>query len=270
MSISRALQALRAGASVAALATVASLAPVANAQRVVHLAGEFTTSGAPAPGWSYLWNSAGPIGQSGNYTELFRDQNGAWETVANGQYPDAMPGNGLRISPFIGAINRVEVVPGSAAIQQTGANTFDRHAIIAYTIQASDIAAAGLQPGQGANAVMDTYEFATAATGDGINSIIYVNDLQVVASPLPPGLFYNQNSPGAFPVPLTDPSDPSSLLHAGDTIYIAISPGFLPTSTDVGDSLRMDFKVTITPEPAMLSVLALAGVMLTGRRRVRT
>jgi hypothetical protein len=247
-------------ASIAAALLLGS-ATIASADRQIHLATEYTTSGAPAPGWSFFWNKNGPIGNSANYVPLVRDANGDWETVANGQYPDPAPGNGLRISPFFGAINRVDVVPGNGAIQQT-TNAFNRYAIVAYTIQPSDIAAAGVQSGGAANAVMDTYEFSVAATSaDGIDSVIYLNNNQIVSSPLPPGLFYDQNSPGAYPVPLGQ-------LHAGDTIYIATGPGFLPTATDIGDGLRMDFKITLTPEPAMLSMLCLTLVGLFGRRRL--
>jgi hypothetical protein len=246
--------------STAAAAILLGSATIATADRQIHLAGEYTTSGAPAPGWSYLWNANGAIGNSANYVPLVRDAGGNWETVANGAYPDPAPGNGLRISPFIGAINRVDVVPGNGAVQQT-VNAVNRYAIVAYTIQPSDIAAAGVQAGGAANAVMDTYEFAVAATSaDGIDSIIFVNNTQIVSSPLPPGLFYDQNTPGAYPVPLGQ-------LHAGDTIYVATGAGFLPTATDIGDGLRMDFRITLTPEPGALSILALGAVALCRRRR---
>src|SRR5688572_24469142 len=60
------------------------VAPAADAARVVHLAGEYTTSGPAAPGWSYLWNANGPLGTAANYVPLVRDTSGDWETVANG------------------------------------------------------------------------------------------------------------------------------------------------------------------------------------------
>jgi hypothetical protein len=154
------------------------------------------------------------------------------------------------------------MVPGAGA-NQLGSGGVQRYAITAYTIQPSDVLAAGAPAGGSVNAVMDTYSFSVALTSaDGIDSIIYVNDTQIVSSPLPPGISYDQNSPGAFPVPLGN-------LQAGDTIYIATGAGFLPTAIDTGDSLTMDFRVTLTPEPGMISVLGLAGIALGGRRRRR-
>jgi len=240
----------------AALAVaLAAVAPAAVAQRQVKFQAEFTPAGAPAAGWSYLWNANGPLGTATNYVPLVRDTSGNWETVANGAYPDAAPGNALRVSS-------TGMVPGAGA-SQLGAGGVQRYAIAAYTIQPSDIAAAGVQPGGSVNAVMDQYSFNVPLTSaDGIDSVIYVNDTQIVSSPLPPGIIYDQNSPGAFPVPL-------GLLEAGDTIYIATGAGFLPTATDIGDGLTMDFAVTLTPEPGMITVLGLAAVVLGALRRRR-
>ena len=214
--------------------------------RQIHFQGEFTPAGAPAAGWSYLWNANGPLGNSANYVPLVRDSSGNWETAANSGYPDPAPANGLRVSS-------TGMVPGNGA----GQTAVQRYAIVAYTIQASDLT-------EGGNALMDTYSFNVPVTSaDGIDSVIYVNNNQIVSSPLPPGIVYDQNTPGAFPVPLGQ-------LNVGDTIYVATGAGFLPTATDIGDALTMDFKVTLAPEPGVLSVLTLAVVMLGARcRRAR-
>jgi hypothetical protein len=237
---------LKSAFAVAVLLPVLGYAGSARA-RQIHFQGEFTPTGAPAAGWSYLWNASGPLGNSANYVPLVRDSSGNWETVTNSAYPDPAPGNGLRVSS-------TGMVPGNGSVQ--AADSVQRYAIVAYTIQASDLA-------QGANAVMDTYSFSVpVSSADGIDSVIYVNNTQIVSSPLPPGIVYDQNTPGAFPVPL-------GTLNVGDTIYVATGAGFLPTATDIGDALTMDFKVSLVPEPAALSVLTVAAIALGARVRRR-
>ena len=49
-------------------------------------------AGTPRPGWRYLWNATGPLGNPTNYAPLVAD-NGRYESVANGTYPDAAPGS---------------------------------------------------------------------------------------------------------------------------------------------------------------------------------
>ena len=61
-------------------------AATASAQVVADYQSDFRTSGAPAPGWSYLWNANGSLGTASNYVPLVRDVNplGNFETQANG------------------------------------------------------------------------------------------------------------------------------------------------------------------------------------------
>src|SRR5262245_46660904 len=115
-------------AVVLALASTLSWAGVAAEYQA-----DFTTVGAPKPGWSYLWNANGPIGNPANYVPLVRDTNfgGDFETQANGLIPDAAPGSNL-------AATATNVFPGQGTAQ--AADAIERFVIAAYTVSAADIA----------------------------------------------------------------------------------------------------------------------------------
>ena len=204
---------------------------------------DFTTSGAAAPGWSYLWNKNGPIGTAANYVQLVRDANplGSYETEANGTYPDPAPGVLLSATP-------ISLIPGQGSAE----NSVQRFAIAAYTVSAADIAANGNQ------GILDNYTFGVAgASLDGITAAIYVNDTPIVPSlQLPPGIVYDRSFPDAYPVPLGD-------LSAGDTIYVALGGG----ATSTGDILVIDYSIVLVPEPAAFSMLAVGAAALLARRR---
>ena len=237
------------------LLTLCVVTAPAFGQRQIQFRAEFTPTGAPAPGWAYLWNQDGPVWNPANfsalpqnYKPLFRDTSGNWETAANGAYPDPAPANGLRVSA-LGA------VPGAGSTQDPN----ERFAIVAYTIQPSDVAAVGSTGAVSATLTDYTFGSVFSPNGTGVNPAIFVNSAAVIppgALNLPPGFTYDRSLPDAYDVPL-------GTLVAGDTIYVAIGSGL----TDTGDALNMDFTVTLTPEPGAMTLAALAAAALCGRRR---
>ena len=225
------------------------LAPAASAGVVAHYGGDFTTSGAPKTGWAYQWNAASPIESAPNIlntaglVNLVRDTSGNFETVANAAYPDPAPGVGL-------AATKTSMFPGQSASE--AADGISRWTIASYTIQASDVAA------NGHDGILDTYSFAVPASStDGVSTRIYLNGFRIVTSPLPGNFTYDQNSPGAFPIPFGS-------LNAGDVIAVGMSAGTAST----GDRLDLDYTITLTPEPGSL-LLGVAGIGLLARRRAR-
>jgi len=234
---------------VAGLVGYSLIAPLASAGVVAKYSTDFTTTGAPKTGWKYQWNAASQIESAPNVlntaglVNLVRDTSGNFETVANGAYPDPAPAVGL-------AATKTSMFPGQTAGE--AADGISRWTIASYTIQASDIAA------NGSNGVLDTYSFAVPATStDGISTRIYLNGNRIVTSPLPPNFVYDQNSPGAFPIPFGD-------LNVGDVIAVGLSGG----TSSAGDRLDLDFTVTLTPEPGSL-LLGFVGIGLLARRRAR-
>ena len=204
---------------------------------------DFTTTGAPKTGWSYLWNANGPIGNPANYVTLVRDTNfgGDFETQANGAIPDSPPASNL-------AATATSVFPGQGTSQ--AADAIERYVIAAYTVSAADIATLGNQ------GVMDTYRFAVPAESlDGINAAIYVNASPIIAIHLPGPIDYNNTLPGAYPVPL-------GTLAAGDTIYVAIGSG----ATDTGDRLDVNYTITLVPEPGTIGISGIIAVLAMRRR----
>jgi hypothetical protein len=234
---------------------IAALSWPVLAAREIHFQSEFAPNGAAAPGWSYLWNRDGALwnpvtgaGLPGNYKPLVRDSSGNWETAANGAYPDPSPGNALRVSS-------TGAVPGAGSTQDAQ----ERFAIVAYTIQPSDITAAG---GSGSIlGVMTDYTFSSLANpgGTGVNPAIFVNATAVIPPGflnLPPGFTYDRSDPTAYDVPLGN-------LVAGDTIYVAVGSGL----SDVGDALAMDFTIALAPEPGTMSLAGIAAIALCRRGR---
>jgi hypothetical protein len=235
--------------------------------------------GALPPGWSLLWNANGPLGTPANYQPLVVD-NGRYETVANGTYPDASPGASLALGrsapdpllydqvPILPPLPTTFVRPGQGLVP----GPIEHAAIIAYTFSAADFAEAGIPAGQRAQGFLGNYYFAVSkASADGISARVYQgNDPTPIINfstdavppfPFPPGFTYEASI------------DPRGLTHfpagtyaVGDTMYIAIGSN----ATDVGDELRLDFTLGLSPVPeptAMMALAPLAGALLMRRRR---
>jgi hypothetical protein len=212
---------------------------------------EFQATG-PAAGWGYLYNGNGALGNPANYVPL---------TLNGGQYtgpsgilavgrnatidPVAYPPNPVILAP----VPTTFVRPGLGSLQDPAG--IERAAIIAYTIQASDLAAAGVTGP--ANVAITAYDFAvsTLATPDGMSARVYggnnptplLNFSDDTLFPFPPG-FRFETMLDPDPIPLGN-------FNVGDTIYFAIGANSL----------------SVVPEPAALSTLAMGTLLLVRRRR---
>src|SRR5688572_11286161 len=214
-------------------------AATASALIVADFQADFTYP-APSNGWSYHWNANGAIGNSANYVPLVPDAAGRYETVDQSPdaFPDPTPGSSL-------SITNTTLIPGQGSAQ----NAFERYAIVAYTVSAEDIAAAG-----GNQLRLEEWSFTTSATSvDGLTARIYKNDTPFVNQPLPPNFTFDYNipDPNGGPIGL-GPFD------AGDVLYIAIGSNGIASEltggNDTNDSLIMDLKIALVPEPATVSV----------------
>lgn len=230
------------------------LAADARAAVVAEYRADFTPTGAPRTGWSYQWNATGPVEVTDGtnfflngaaLATLLRDTSGNFETQANTTYPDAAPANGLAATP-------TSLIPGQSSTEGTEADPNSRWAIATYTIQATDVATYGSQ------GMMDTYSFIVPAGGDGVTARIYLNGFRIVQSPLPSPIVYDQNFPGAYPIPLGE-------LKAGDTISVAVGAG----ATSLNDRLDLNYTISLVPEPGSAAVAGLAAASLLARRRNR-
>ena len=118
--------------------------------------------------------------------------------------------------------------------------------------RASDFAAAGVPAGQPAAIAITAYDFAvsTVSTPDGMSARVYGGNNAAplldfsddTLFPFPPG-FRFETTLDPDPIPLGN-------FNVGDTIYVAIGANNVAV-----------------PEPAIMSVLASAGLLLVRRRR---
>jgi hypothetical protein len=212
---------------------------------------EFSTTG-PTAGWSYLYNANGRLGNPANYVPL---------TLAGGKY--TAPSGSLTLGqspsdllgyppvpPFPPTFPTTFVRPGAGSAEDPAG--IERAAIIAYTVQPNDIPAG--TPGGPVQVAITAYDFAvsTLAAPDGMSARIYGGNnptalINFSADTDPPFTF----PPGfRFETTLDPRPIPLGAYNVGDTIYFAI-----------GGNL-----VTIVPEPAALSLLAPALLLLRRRR----
>ena len=222
--------------SVVAALTVSVVPLVASAGVVADYTGDFQPN-TPKPGWSYLWNANGPLGNSANYVALTPTAN------QGGDYETAIPGSSLAVTATV-------IIPGIGTTQDPG--QIERCAILAYTITAADIA------NNGHIGYLDDYHFTVPLVSvDGVSASIFVNNSPILPGlPLPPGMDYDRSAPDAYPMPL-------GVLNPGDTVYVAVGSRF----TDNGDQLGIKYTINLVPEPASLSILSFVGIALLSRRR---
>jgi hypothetical protein len=235
--------------------------------------------GTPRPGWRYLWNANGPLGNPANYLPLAAD-NGRYESVANGTYPDAAPGSSVAVGsspvdaaqypyeiPGLPPMPQTFVRPGQGRLQNESGG-FERAAIVAYTFSAQDFADAGLPTGGLARAYITDYDFAVAiGSADGVSARVFRD---TDATPL---LDFSLDNPPPFVPPFRFQTtlDPRPRLvgdyAVGQTVYFAVGPNL----NDTNDEMRLDFTLGLTavPEPTALALLAPLGVGLLMRRRRR-
>lgn len=264
-----------------ALAAVVTVFPArASAQvssiNVADFQDEFQ-AGTPRPGWSYLWNANGPLGNPAHYAPLVGD-NGRYESVANGVYPDAAPGSFVTVGtspvdllqypydlPGLPPMPVTFVRPGQG-ILQNAAGPFERAVIVAYTFSAQDFADAGLSAGARARASITDYDFAVAIAGaDGVSARVFRD---TDAEPI---LNFSLDNPPPFVPPFRFQTviDPRERFvgdySVGETVYFTIGSNL----NDTNDEMRLDFTLGLkaVPEPTTVALLAPVGFALLTRRR---
>ncbi len=163
------------------------------------------TSGTPAQGWSYLWNNAGPIGQSSNYTAL------QW----NGSYYDSDGVGGLPDASDL-AYGSLRATRGHAGRGINQGQATDRFVIAAYQVsQAGNY-----------RIVQSQVTHTGCAFGNGSEVRLYVNDSFIQSQS------YNPGGQTTF-------DSAVGSLNSGDTIYVALGPN----GKDGCDSFAWDFTI---------------------------
>ena len=227
----------------ALLAVALAAATPVGAAVVADYQGDFQTNGTPAPGWSYLWNANGAIGNSANYVPLVHDTNlgGDYETVANGVRPDPAPGAYL-------AASQTAVYPGQTATQASDGIT--RYVITAYTFSANQIAT------YGSHLQFHTYHFTVPADMPGLVDVeVFKNNTPIAQFPFPPGTDFSDAIYGQ--------DYDFGTVNPGDTLYIAQGA----TGAYAGQPLGVSYTLGLVPEPIALPAIALGALAVLRRRR---
>ena len=236
----------------ATLVLVGAFAQPVQAEVVADYTDDFSYP-APAPGWSYLWNANGPIGNAATYVPLVPDGSSPARYETQNQTPDAFPDPAPGSSA---SATSTTLIPGQGNAQ----DTIERYVIAAYTLSAADVAAHG-------NLLsLDFYSFAVSSgSEDGVTARVYRNDIPYVDRDLQPGVTFDYQAPDGGEIHLGP-------FVAGDTLYIAIGAnGVAPfdVGNDVGDVLTVDYSIKLVPEPTSAGALVLGAACFLSRRRRR-
>ncbi len=154
---------------------------------VAHYQGDYQTS-TPAPGWQYLWNAQGPIGEASNYIAM----------LSNGSYYDSDGARGLPDATDLayGSMKSNGGHPGRGIAQ---GQIDDRYVIAAFTVDRS-----------GDYSIVQSQVTDNGCTRTGGVVEIYANNI-----------FINQHAYG--PSATSFDANIGSLV-AGDTIYVGAGP----------------------------------------------
>lgn len=186
-----------------------SLDPNVNFSNQVVVADYVNDFGAPGASgnWTYLWNDAGPIGNSANYSPLL--WNGAVydSDGSNNGFPD-------NTNFAWGHLGGTSGHPGPSQGQGQAVN---RYAIAAWTV-----AAAGDY-----RIVSSDFTDINPSCGDGAEVRVYVNNSLIFTQILPNG--GSTSFDGVL-----------GSLQAGDVIYVAVGPG---NANDYCDGFGWDFSI---------------------------
>ena len=211
-----------------------------------------STVGQPTttPGWQYLWNGNGGVGNSGSYTNL------TWSGTQYTNNGGALPGAGdnyASLSPAGGH-------PGPGTGNSGGFFApYDRYVLAAYTIQASDLTGyVSTGPFQLTNTSINDSD----TNGGNLSLEVYVNNTLVPPSVLLPG---NTSTITTFDRSLGN-------LSVGDTVYVAVGPNLDHGSDGFGAfdfTIQVDADLVPAPEPstALLLGAGLLGLSIVRRRK---
>ena len=199
----------------------------------------------PAPGWSYLWNMNGPIGNPANYSALL-------PTPAGNYTSDGMATPRPSPAGYV-SFRTADGVPGGhpgAGANQAGAGGIERYAIASYTLAEQSelwIVNGWLRnenPNQGGST-------------DGLNLKVFVNqeDSPRLSTTTAPGV----DSFTTFSAYL-------GVLGSGSTVYVAVGSNLV----DSFDAFQLRYGLSTVPEPGSLSLIGMASAIgLAACRRVR-
>jgi len=187
---------------------------------------------AMPPGWQYLWNaptdwdgdsatdgSTGPITSLSDY-ELLNPVSDTWRVDFDTNSGNGHPGRYLRLTATGGHPGRGQNQGESPPLSP--ANSHDRYAIAAYTIQPGDLNQ--YTPTLG---ITDSMLHVISGSSNGVEVRVHVNDDPPLLSKVIGG-----GNTGTFNVTIPDP-------QVGDTIYVALGPNL----TDGSDSFDLDFSL---------------------------
>jgi hypothetical protein len=203
----------------------------------------------PAPGWSYLWNSAGPIGNPANYTPLLPTAGGRYSSDGTDNFPAPPPGAFVDIG-----LHGDQPVPGGhpgLGALQDGSGGIERYTIAVYTIASANSISV-------VNGLLRNVNPNLGGSSDGLNLEVFVDDSSIpviIATTAP--LFGSQVAFGGA----------LGNLNAGDKIYVAIGS----KDSDLRDGFALDYDIVSVPEPNDCSFIAVAAglVMIAGIHRYR-
>lgn len=190
----------------------------------------------PPPGWSYLWNSAGAIGNPLNYTRLLPVTASRFYYTGNGNPPPAPAPAAfvyIGLDPFGNPGGHAGL--GSNRIESGG---IERFAIAAYILSTSNSIAI-------TNGLLTNVDpSATSFNSDGLSLQVYVNSTLIVNTFTAPGF----NNSADFSADLGN-------LNAGDTIYVAVGG----RNADFYDAFRLQYSIEAVeaiPESEPFTILS--------------
>lgn len=174
---------------------------------VVHTYADEFQGGPASPGWSYLWNSGGAIGNASNYSAM------AW----NGTYYDSDGINNGMPDPGNLAWGNLTSTGGHTGPSAGQGQTHNRYVIAAYTVS------------EAGNYSITNSSFvdANSGCGDGAELKVYVNNSLIIDTSFPNG--GSTTFDGAL-----------GALSVGDVIYVAAGPG---DNHDSCDGFSWNFSV---------------------------
>jgi hypothetical protein len=188
----------------------------------------------PAPGWAYLWNNNGPIGNPANYTPLLPNSSGTYTNGGVEMNPSPAPGNFISFGLPAG-------VPGghpAMGSQQTGSGGIERYCIALYTLPIS--ADISIVDGWMRNSNPNS-----GGSTDGVSLKVFVNDEQIPR--IMTGTARGYDSTVTFNADLGN-------LNAGDRIYLAMGSN----QEDLFDSFQLRYSFVSVPEPCGLAFTLVA------------